>query len=90
MGKMSMWLCPPASVFPSGAFPLLCFWREMLIAAEQSVKLHLQLTEQSEMITVRETSFLEITLVIYQGTKPSYQSSVFQDPTVSSVGQLHI
>ena len=72
------------------AFPFLCFWREMLIIAEQPMKLHLQLMGQSEMITVRGTSFFEMTLVVYQGTKPSYQSSVFQDPEDSFVGQFHI
>lgn len=35
---------------------------------------------QSEIITVRGTSFLEITMVVYQGTKSSYLSSVIQDP----------
>lgn len=55
--------------------------REVLIIAEQSMKLHLQLMGQSAIITIRGTSCLEVTTVVYQGTNSSYLPSVIQDPT---------
>lgn len=55
--------------------------REVLIIAEQSMKLHLQLMGQSAIITIRGTSCPEVTTVVYQGTNSSYLPSVIQDPT---------
>lgn len=79
MGKtVSICLYPPPSAFPQ---PCLSFPRLPEGGAEQPMKLHLQLMGQSDIITVRGTSCLEITMVVYQGTKTSYLPSVIQDPT---------
>lgn len=78
---LSLCLYLPPSAFPQPCLSFLGFQREVLIVAEQQMKLRLQLMGQSEISKVTGTSCLEITMVVYQGTNPSYLSSVITDPT---------
>lgn len=84
-----MWLCPPPSAFPHQRLPF-----PMLLEGDAGNSRTAYETSFAVNGAVwndyRGIFFLEVTSVFHQGTKPSCQSSVFQDPIDSFGGQLHI